>query len=237
MTYKCMVVDDEEWARRLLANHLEHLAEFELVANCSNAMEARKALQQQPVDLLFLDIEMPVLKGTDFLKSLYQPPAVIFTTAHRNYAVEGFELNAVDYLLKPITFERFFRATEKFLHLQNRTIPTSNHTLITAQIAKPDFIFIRKDRKQVKVLFDSILYIESDKDYIKIHLHDSTHIVKYRISAFQNELDERFLRIHRSFIINVDKMTAYSKHDVEIGTIEIPIGESYRPVVVKYLMG
>lgn len=232
-TYKCMIIDDEEWARGLIESHLAQLSEFEVIASCASAIEARGILQQQTVDLLFLDIEMPVLKGTAFFKSLLNKPSVIFTTAHRNYALDGFELNAVDYLLKPITFERFFKATEKFLSQQNRTIPSP--TQISPPILSKSFIFIRKNRKQVKLFFDTILYIESLKDYIRIHLANETHTVKYGLTTFQESLDNRFLRIHRSFIINIDQITAYTKQDVEIGEIEVPIGESYREVVFKSL--
>lgn len=223
--YKCVIIDDEELARNLIKNHLSQLNDFEIVAICESAIEASKVLQQQQVDLLFLDIEMPVLRGTDFFKNLIHKPKVIFTTAYRDYALDGFELNAVDYLLKPITFSRFFKAVEKFLELQ----PKNQTPQITIENSvKNDSIFIRKDRKQVKVFFDDILYIESVKDYIKIHFSHGNHMIKHSITSFYEQLDNRFLRIHRSYIINKDKITAYTKCDVEIGEIEIPIGESYR---------
>lgn len=223
--YKCVIIDDEELARNLIKNHLSQLNDFEIVAICESAIEASKILQQQQVDLLFLDIEMPVLRGTDFFKNLIHKPKVIFTTAYRDYALDGFELNAVDYLLKPITFSRFFKAVEKFLELQpKKQIPS-----IAVEIPiQNDFIFIRKDRKQVKVFFDDILYIESVKDYIKIHFYNGNHMIKHSITSFHEQLDNRFLRTHRSYIVNKDKITAYTKQDVEIGDIEIPIGESYR---------
>lgn len=231
MTYKCVIIDDEELARDLIANHLSQLIEFEVVAICESAIAARKVLQEKKIDLLFLDIEMPVLKGTDFFKNLLHKPSVIFTTAHRDYAIEGFELNAVDYLLKPITFERFFKATEKFLSQQQKITTTSAPT----EIKKPsEFIFIRKDRKQVKVYLNSIIYIESLKDYIRVHLKNEKHTVKYSITAFYELLDARFLRTHRSYIINSDQVTAFTKHDIELGKVEIPIGESYRNAVQSF---
>lgn len=231
MTFKCLIIDDEELARELIETHLSQLAEFEVVASCASAIEARKILQASPIDLLFLDIEMPVLKGTTFFKNLINKPSVIFTTAHRNYALDGFDLNAVDYLLKPITFGRFFKATEKFLE-KNRTPPA---LVIKEKIApKKEFVFIRADRKQVKLFLDAILYIESLKDYIKIYLAHETHTIKHSITAFHDLLDARFLRIHRSYVINVDKITAYTKHDVEIGKIEIPIGETYKQGVFDF---
>jgi len=165
------------------------------------------------------------LKGTDFFKNLIQKPKVIFTTAYRDYALDGFELNAVDYLLKPITFERFFQATEKFLDLHQPPALTTKPTLISAE---EQFLFIRKDRKQVKLYFSNVLYIESLKDYIKIYLKEETHTIKHSLTAFLELLDKRFIRVHRSFVVNQDQITAYTKHDIEIKDIEIPIGDSYR---------
>lgn len=230
--YRCVIIDDEELARNLIKNHLSQLDDFEIVAICESTIEASKILQQQQVDLLFLDIEMPVLKGTDFFKNLIHKPKVIFTTAYRDYALDGFELNAVDYLLKPITFGRFFKAIEKFLELQ---ATKQVQSVSIENSVKTDFIFIRKDRKQVKVFFDDILYIESVKDYIKINLRDESHLIKHSIASFLELLDERFLRTHRSYIVNKDKITAYTKQDIEIGKIEIPIGESYKSEIQKKL--
>lgn len=233
MKYKCIIIDDEELARRLLKNHLSQLHDFELVASCGSAIEASKILQQETIDLLFLDIEMPVIKGTDFFKNLMHKPRVIFTTAYRDYAIEGFELNAVDYILKPISFQRFFNAIEKFRALQMISITQATEAIMPPR--KDDFIYIRKDRKQVKVQFESILYVESLKDYVKIHLDGEIHLTKARISAFKEKLDERFIRVHRSYIINKDKITAYTKNDIEIGTIEIPIGENFRDNLSPFL--
>lgn len=232
MTYKCLIVDDEKLARGLIKTHLSQLDDFELVASCSSAIEASKILQEETIDLLFLDIEMPVLKGTDFFKNLIHKPKVIFTTAYRDYAVEGFELNAVDYILKPITFQRFFSAIEKFRSLQ--TGATSSNTIPTPE-NKDAYLYIRKDRKQVKVYLDSILYIESLKDYVKIHVEKENHITKSSISSFEEKLDKRFIRVHRSYIINKDKITAYTKNDIEIGKIEIPIGENFRNNLTPFL--
>ncbi|WP_400076140.1 LytR/AlgR family response regulator transcription factor [Winogradskyella sp. R77965] len=176
--YKCLIIDDEELARELIETHLAQLDGFELIASCTSAIEASTILQQQTIDLLFLDIEMPVLKGIEFFKNLIQKPKVIFTTAYRDYALDGFELNAVDYLLKPITFGRFFKAIEKFLNSENETIEV---TLKDKNVIDKDFIYIRKDRKQIKIKFEDILYVESLKDYIKICLLDKNYITKYSI--------------------------------------------------------
>ncbi len=224
--YKCIIVDDEELARELIQTHLSQLPGFELLASCESAIEASKILQKQSVDLLFLDIEMPVLKGTDFFKNMVNKPKVIFVTAYRDYALDGFELNAIDYLLKPITFGRFFNAIEKFKASQHIN---AEHSAVLSP--KTDHIFVTKDRKQVKVVFDNILYIESIKDYVTIHQTDTKITTKFSMSAFEKLLDQRFVRIHRSYIINRDKITAYTKQDVEIEQIELPIGNNYK----KYL--
>lgn len=227
MVHKCLIVDDEALARELVATHLAQLDDFEVVASCANAMEARRILQQQKIDLLFLDIEMPLLKGTTFFKGLSEKPRVIFTTAFRDYAVEGFELNAVDYLVKPILFDRFLQAIDKFV---------ASLQVETGQIEESkNYIYVQSKRKNIKVLLDEINYVESVKDYIRIHLLESTLMVKYGISAFEQQLDRRFLRIHRSFLVNTDKVTAFTRQDVEIGSTEIPIGESYKDEVLNKL--
>ena len=232
MTYKCLVVDDEELARRLMSNHLSQLDNFELVASCDSAIAASKILKENHIDLLFLDIEMPVLKGVDFFKNLQNKPRVIFTTAYRNYAVEGFELDAVDYLLKPITFARFFKSIEKFESLQRSTdekAPASETPNVV------EHLFIREDRKQVKVRLKDIRYIESIKDYIRIHTSETQHLTKQSITTFYDLLDTRFVRVHRSFIVNSDYITAFTHDDVEIGEVEIPIGQSYKKDVADFL--
>jgi len=229
---KCLVVDDEDLARELIETHLSQLAGFKLVASCPSAIEASQVLRDQHIDLMFLDIEMPVLKGTDFYKNLSNKPKVIFTTAYRDYALDGFELDAVDYLLKPIVFSRFFQAIERFSanHASNSNSEADAIPTHSAEF-KSDHLFVRKDRKQVKVRLDDILYIQSLKDYIKIFMKNGSHIVKQKISVFEKELGNDFIRVHRSYIINPGKVTAYTKHDIEIGDHEIPIGESYRAEV------
>lgn len=228
--YKCLIIDDEELARNLIRNHLLQLSDFEIVAICKNAIEASKILKENEIDLMFLDIEMPILTGTDFYKSLLHKPKVIFTTAYREYALDGFELNAVDYLLKPITFQRFFRAIEKFLALHQKT---DIQEVPVPLEKKSDHLFITLDRKQVKIEFEEILYVESLKDYIKIHTNDNCFMIKFSITAFEQKLDHRFLRTHRSYIVNKNKITAFTKHDIEIGNLEIPIGGRYKEEVLN----
>lgn len=232
MKYKCVVVDDEELARELIETHLSQLNEFELVASCASAIEASKVLASESVDLLFLDIEMPVLKGTDFLKSLSKVPKVIFTTAYRDYALEGFELNALDYLLKPIVFERFFKAIQKFLESEQSQV---SERVDEVKATKQDFVFVQANRKMVKVQFHDILYVESLKDYIKITTKHEAVMTKHGLTAFHELLDNRFIRVHRSYIVNKEAITAFTKHDIEINKIEIPIGENYKEKVLENL--
>lgn len=233
MSYQCVIVDDEPLARELLEGYLEKIPDFKLVASCPSAIDASTVLSKNKVDLIFLDIEMPLLKGTDFFKNLAYKPQVIFTTAYRDYAVDGFELNALDYLLKPIFFERFFSAIQKFLKLQNNT---ENSQTLSVSSDRNEYLFVNKAKKQIKVVFDEILYIESLKDYIKIHLKDEDPlVVKESISAFEQRLDNRFIRLHRSYIANSEKITAYTKNDIEIERMEIPIGNNYKDNLLPFL--
>lgn len=228
MTYKCIIIDDEPLARELMATHLAHFENFELVASFENALKAYTFLETSTIDLMFLDIEMPLLKGNDFLKKLKNPPKVIFTTAYREYALEGYELNVIDYLLKPITFDRFFVSVEKFKQLQ---APKT-----TEKPSTENHIFVSSGNKNIKIIFDAILYIESLKDYITIHLENSiSHHLKYNISAFEKLLNADFIRVHRSYIIHIKKLSAYTKNEVEINAIEIPIGNSYKENWLEYL--
>lgn len=233
MSYPCVIIDDEPLARELLEGYLEKIPDFELVASCSSAIAASSILSKNKVDLIFLDIEMPLLKGTDFFKNLVHKPEVIFTTAYRDYAVDGFELNALDYLLKPIFFERFFSAIQKFLKQAQKT---DGNVAINSPSDKSDYLFVNKAKKQIKVVFDDILYIESLKDYIKIHFEGGEPFqVKESISAFEKRIDDRFVRLHRSYIVNSEKITAYTKNDVEIGRLEIPIGNNYKSNLLPFL--
>ncbi|MFV8391778.1 LytR/AlgR family response regulator transcription factor [Flavobacterium sp. LB2P6] len=228
MKYKCIIVDDEPLARELITSHLAHFESFELIDSFENALKAYTFLESNDVDLIFLDIEMPLLKGNDFLKKLKNPPTVVFTTAYREYALEGYELNVVDYLLKPITFDRFFVSIEKFKQLQT---PKKQEEKVTEK-----HIFVSSGIKNIKIVFDEILYIESLKDYITIHLENKiSYHLKFNISSFEKLLNQDFVRIHRSFIINVKKLRAYTKNEIEIDSFEIPIGNSYKENWQNYL--
>jgi len=234
MMIKCIIVDDEPLAIEVIENYLEQLDGYEIVARCKNAIQAFSVLEKEIVDLMFLDIQMPKLTGIDFLKSLKNPPQIILTTAYIDYAVEGYELDILDYLVKPISFERFFKSINKYTKRSN---PNQHKELphITKS-EKQDYIFIKANKKNHKIYFSNILYVESIKDYVKIHFVDSRLVVKTTLSDFEGRLpDETFLRIHRSYVVNLDHITAHTLKDVEIDKIEIPIGVSYKQQVLNRL--
>ncbi len=224
MNIKCLLVDDEPPALKILEHYIESIPNLELAGKCSNAFEAMKVLSEQNVDVMLLDIRMPLLLGTEFLRTLKNPPKVIFTTAHKDYALQGFELEAVDYLLKPISLERFLKAIGK-LFIMPVPFPVKEEEGRTGN----DFLFFRVDRKMVKVVLEEILFVESLKDYIKIvQRSQKTLLVKQSISSLEVMLPEnRFVRIHRSFIVSINKLTAFTNHEVEIGELTIPIGKNY----------
>ncbi|MFC4635080.1 LytR/AlgR family response regulator transcription factor [Dokdonia ponticola] len=228
----CIVIDDEPLARSLLAQHIADVPFLEHRGSFKNALLAADFLSKNQVDVLFLDIQMPKLTGIDFLKSLQHPPKVIFTTAYREYAVESYELQAHDYLLKPITFERFFTAVSR---LQVAT-PKVIETPIPETATTPEHIFVHVNKKHIKVILEDVTYIESIKDYLKIHTTKETLVIKERISHFIEQLpNPPFIRVHRSYIVNRDHITAFTQQDIEIGDIEIPIGGTYKEEVLNIL--
>ena len=231
--YNCLLVDDEPLAIELLEEYIQRLPNFKIAGTCANAFEASDWLSKNKADLLFLDINMPVLNGTDFFKSLLHKPHVIFTTAYREYALEGFELNAIDYLLKPIIFDRFFTAIQKFLKEVARNNPTKNPTQQKQQSATS--IFLNQGHKKIKVSLQDVLYIESFKDYVVFHTKTETIRTKENIGNLQKKLGENFLRIHRSYLVSKNAITAFTKQDIEINKIEIPIGSSYKKGVFQFL--
>ncbi len=231
MKIRCLIVDDEPPALEVLRAHIGSTPMLEVVGECRSAMAAFEFLQRQPVDLLFLDIQMPRLLGTELVKALTHPPKIIFTTAHREYAMEGFDLNAVDFLLKPISFDRFLKAVQKAVPHETRA-PRMEESLP----ASPRFLYFRADRKMVKVIVDDIHYVESLKDYVKIFHGTHPLITKQTIMAVEEMLpEEEFIRVHRSFIVALRKISSFNQHAVFIGGNEIPIGPLYRSEVHKKL--
>ncbi len=229
---KCLIIDDEPLAIEVIKVHLAQLSELRLIATFSNPVAALDTIKTESIDLIFLDIEMPLLSGIDFIKTIPNVPKVIFTTAYRNYAIESYELNVVDYLLKPISFSRFFKAINKYKTMVQLPISTMEQT---GEVLINDHIYVNANKKFIKVEFDEVLYVESLKDYVRIHLLDKTVVTKDAISNFETKLSSQFLRIHRSFIVNTKRVTAFTKVDVEIGDTELPIGTSYKENVMLFL--
>lgn len=232
-TIQCLVVDDEPGARAIIRRYIEEMPALEFAGECGNAMRAMTFLQQHPVDLLFLDIKMPQLNGNDFLKVLKNPPKVIFTTAYTEYALEGYELGVVDYLMKPVPFDRFLKAVNKVFPSDLSKPEVSNKN---DEKKSEAFIYFRVDRKMVKVMLRDILYIESMKDYIKIFTANGTVITKQSITSMEEMLSEKdFMRIHRSYIVSLNKIKTFTSELIEIENTEIPIGKLYRNEVLKML--
>jgi DNA-binding LytR/AlgR family response regulator len=229
-----IIVDDEPLALDILENYIFRNPELKLLAKCRNALEAFEAIHKYEIDLMFLDIQMPQITGIDFLKTLSNPPQVIMTTAYPNFAVEGFELSVVDYLLKPISLERFDKAVQKV----NR-LPAANTTLIKPPVAattegenvekKNDYIFVKTDKKLVKLKFADIFFIEGLKDYVMIFSPTGRIITLQTLKALEEKLpQDDFVRAHRSFIVNINHIDQVEAHHVVINKKEIPIGKNFK---------
>ncbi len=230
--YNCLIVDDEPPAREVLKRYIHKLPMLQLAGECSNALQVIPFLHANRVDILFLDIRMPQLNGLELVSTLVNPPKIIFTTAYGEYALESYELQATDYLLKPIKFERFVKAV-------NRAMPNLASAKVITELAASNedgFLYFRADRKMVKVILKDILYVESLKDYVKIITTDGQVTTKYSMAALEAMLPSNsFLRIHRSFIIATDKLASYTNSFVQIGSIELPIGKMYQHEVLRKL--
>lgn len=223
MKASCLLVDDEPLAIQLLQKHVQEFGTLQLAGTCTNAVEAMAFLQQYSVDLLFLDIQMPKLTGLEMLKALKNPPAVIITTAYREYAMEGYDLDVIDYLLKPITFIRFSQAIDKYFRLHRK------RESILQDPTKEKTVFIKSGTKTYQLAESEILYVESIRDYVKLHKVDgSTLLLKYKISQLDQDLSDSFIRVHKSFLVNQNKISSYTSAEIEIGPAVIPIGAQYK---------
>ena len=234
MKVRCLLIDDEPPALQILQSHIDQISGLEIVGKCGNAVEAIDLLHSKTVDVIFLDIKMPKIIGTEFLRNLSHPPKVIFVTAYREFAVEGFDLDAVDYLVKPVSFERFLKAIDR-LRRSSGHETVREHKLYKSN---PEaFIYLKIDRVRQKIFIEDILYIESWKDYVQIHFtNGKSLLVKQTISAIENLLsDHMFLRTHRSYIVSLNKISGYKSTSLRLGVTEIPVGRLYKQNVNRQL--
>ena len=226
----CVIVDDEPIAREILESFIEKTPNLKLISSCKNAMEALQVSQTETIDLFFLDINMPEITGLSLAKIINKKSQIIFTTAYRDYAVDGFNLNVIDYLLKPIAFDRFLQAIQKVSEFNSEVkVSLKNEN-------KKDFMFVRADRKMVKINFKDILYIESLGDYVKVFTNKNTIITRETISNFEATLPgDSFIRIHRSYIVSISKISSYTNEYIQIDKKAVSISRSYKESVLKKL--
>jgi DNA-binding LytR/AlgR family response regulator len=233
--WKCLIADDEPLAREIISRYIAQIPSLKLVGECSNAIQVIEAVKQNEIDLIFLDIHMPGILGTELIKILKNPPQIIITTAFQEYALQGYELDIADYLLKPIKFERFLKAITKVFR-QNEGLTTPANTNEKKEGAKESYLYFRTERKTVKVMQHDILYVEGMGNYVKIFTEQGIVITKNSMTAVEAMLPEdSFIRIHRSFIVSRSKIKSFNSEVVEIGKIEIPIGKLFKNNVIKLL--
>jgi len=229
---KCLIVDDEPLARESIKLYIEKMPELEVVDECENALQAMASLRKKRIDLIFLDIEMPEIDGISFLQMLKNIPGVVFTTAYRNYAVEAFDLDVIDYLLKPISFDRFVSAINKFYERTNNPVRVQNEL----KKETVNYLNVKADRKTYKVDVSKIQYIESLKDYVKIVCSDKSIVTHDSLSNLEAFLEESgFIRIHRSFLVAVDKIISFDAESVFLEDKELPISRTYKKTVLAIL--
>lgn len=224
MKFKYVIVDDEPLARKLISSHASKIEGLEYSGECSNAIEAINLLRNKKVDLIFLDIQMPEIDGLKFIGTLKNPPAIIITTAHRDFGPEAFELDVIDYLLKPIRFERLLKSVNKFFdkHANSASKIVSSHE-------EEIFIYVRAERKIHKISVSEILFIESLDEYVKVHLKNKLMITRENISILEQKLPaDRFVRIHRSFLVSIKSITAIASDGVEIAGKILPFGRAFK---------
>jgi len=219
----CLIVEDEPLAARIIEDYISQLPGLKLKGICGDVIAAGEKLRNEKIDIIFLDINLPKINGLEFAKSINNKYSIIITTAYHQYALEGFNLNVTDYLLKPIEFSRFVQAVNK-VYAQNS--PKEN--VVNKESSERKFHFFVADKKRHKIFFDEILYVESLKDYVKIHTSEKSVVTKFQIGEIEELLkDLNFFRIHKSFIVNLDQLTAFNANEVEVGKINLPIGRTY----------
>ena len=236
MSIKCLIVDDEIHARKVLEKYIQDIPHLELIKSCKNALEAMDVLRNQQIDAMFLDINMPKITGLNFLESLQHPPAVVITTAYREYALDAYDLDVIDYLHKPIPFPRFVKAISKIEDkLQAHITPIVN-SIIQPVESIPEFIFIKADKKTIKLNFKDIKYIEGLGDYIKIHTKTKSIVSKITVKRMEELLPSNlFPRVHRSFIVALDMIDSIEGNQIAVGDCKIPIGQIHRQTFMEII--
>lgn len=236
MKTNCLIIDDEPLARDLMRSHIEKLENFEIVAECADAMKALQQIRTNSIDLMFMDIQMPQITGIEFLKTLKNPPKVIITTAYREYAVEGFELDVVDFLLKPITFERFLKAVNKYYQVNTEDSQQKSSVVSLQNGQDEPFIYVKDSKKVIKVPLKEILYLEGLSEYVQIFTSDKKIVTKTSMTNMAEKLpDQDFMRIHKSYIVSLSKIHAFTSSSIEIPGKALPIGRSYKNSVLEAL--
>ena len=236
---RCAIVDDEELARRLLSDYVSKCSEWELVGTSENAIAAKSLIEQQPVDLLFLDIQMPDLTGIELLKVLSSPPLTVFTTAYTEYALEGYNHDVIDYLLKPISFERFFRAITKaqeFLRYRSANVPAESTPAASDSVPAQDYFFVKSDYKIVKINFAEVVFIEGMREYVRIHTENHKVMTLLSMQKMEEMLpSSMFARIHRSHIVNLSKIEEIQGNTVYLGNQQLPVSKGYKEQFLKQI--
>ena len=231
-TFNCIIIEDEPLAAEVLQDYIKQVPFLKLICCCSDAFYAMESLQKFDIDLMFLDIHLPKMKGLDLIKVLKKPPKIIITSAYQEYALQGYEFNVIDYLLKPIEFSRFLMAVNKMEQTKEIVLPARPAALSTERL----YLFFNVGKKKVKVFLDEILYIESMKEYIRVNAKNKSVLTKFKLSQVEGLLSENnFLRTHRSFIVAKDNIEAFSATEVEVGCKQLPIGRSYKELVICLL--
>jgi len=222
---KCIIVDDEPLGIEILESYVKRMPDMDLIGKCNNALEASEFLKNHKVDLMFLDIQMPEITGLEFMRSIANPPLVVFCTAYPDFAVEGFELNAIDYLLKPVGFDRFSKTIER----AREYISMKKNDTVEAPDLENDHIFIKSNQKQVKLSYDQIMYVEAFADYVKLYTPEKRYITLQTMKNMEQKLPkEKFIRVHRSFIVGIKYINTFNSSELEIGSVKIPVGKNYK---------
>lgn len=229
----CLIVEDESLAADVISDYISQVPGLKLKGICENVFAAMEKLRCEKIDLIFLDINLPKINGIDFIKTIPDKYDIVLTTAYHHYAIEGFNLNVIDYLLKPIEFSRFLQAVNKVFD-KNKKVSSEVHTEVRQRV----YHFFNVDKKQVKVFVDDILYIESLKDYVRIHTRKRQLVTKFQIGEIEKILpQENFIRIHKSYIVNSNMITSFNAQEIEIDDISLPLGRSYKEMVERKLKG